>query len=70
MLDQFDLIRGDPSLIPEAVAEIRRYTTVVNYFIRTAVADTVLGDVPPVTAGASGLILQRMRQCLFAALLW
>ncbi|BDT92680.1 hypothetical protein IFM12275_26560 [Nocardia sputorum] len=40
--------RGDPSHIPEAVEEILRYMTVVYYFVRTAVADTVLGDVPPV----------------------
>lgn len=34
----------DPGLIPSAVEEILRWTTVVNYFVRTATSDTQIGD--------------------------
>ena len=38
--DQLALLRDDPSLIPQAVEEILRYTSVVNYFARTATCDS------------------------------
>jgi cholest-4-en-3-one 26-monooxygenase len=41
--DQLALLREDFSLIPAAVEEMLRYTSVVNYFIRTATRDTELG---------------------------
>jgi cholest-4-en-3-one 26-monooxygenase len=41
--DQLAELRDDPSLIPDAVEEILRWTTVVNYFVRTATTDTELG---------------------------
>ncbi len=41
--DQLAELREDPSLIPDAVEEILRYTSVVNYFVRTATTDTELG---------------------------
>src|SRR3954454_7923855 len=44
--DQMALLRDDPSLIPQAVEEILRYTSVVNYFARTATCDTELGGQP------------------------
>jgi cholest-4-en-3-one 26-monooxygenase len=40
--DQLQLLRDDPELIPRAVEEILRYTSVVNYFARTATCDTEL----------------------------
>jgi cytochrome P450 len=41
--DQLALLRDDPSLIPQAVEEILRFTSVVNYFVRTATGDTEVG---------------------------
>jgi cytochrome P450 len=41
--DQWRLLRADPGLIEQAVEEILRYTSVVNYFCRTATADTEIG---------------------------
>jgi cytochrome P450 len=38
--DQMELLREDPSRIPQAVEEILRWTSVVNYFARTAICDT------------------------------
>ncbi|MCW3016460.1 MAG: cytochrome [Solirubrobacterales bacterium] len=40
--EQLRQLRDDPSLIPNAVEEILRYTSVVNYFVRTATCDTEL----------------------------
>jgi cytochrome P450 len=42
--EQWRMLCEDPSLIPNAVEEILRYTSVVNYFARTATEDTELGD--------------------------
>jgi cytochrome P450 len=42
--DQLALLRDNPSQIPRAVEEILRYTSVINYFVRTATCGTVLGD--------------------------
>jgi cholest-4-en-3-one 26-monooxygenase len=44
--DQLELLRTDPQLIPQAVEEILRYTSVVNYFARTATRDTELAGQP------------------------
>jgi cholest-4-en-3-one 26-monooxygenase len=41
--DQWRLLVDDPELIPQAVEEILRWTSVVNYFFRTATADTEIG---------------------------
>ncbi len=41
--DQLRLLAADPSLVPKAVEEMLRYSTVVNYFARTAMRDTVVG---------------------------
>jgi cytochrome P450 len=41
--DQLRMLREDPSLIPNAIEEMLRYSTVVNHFARTALADTVVG---------------------------
>jgi cholest-4-en-3-one 26-monooxygenase len=40
--EQWRALREDPELIPNAVEEILRYTSVVNYFARTATSDTEL----------------------------
>ncbi|MCW3039153.1 MAG: cytochrome [Solirubrobacterales bacterium] len=41
--DQLQALVDDPSLIPNAVEEILRYTSVVRWFNRTATRDTELG---------------------------
>ena len=41
--DQLALLREDPSLIPQAIEEILRYTTVIQFFARTVTTDTELG---------------------------
>ncbi|MCW3065313.1 MAG: cytochrome [Solirubrobacterales bacterium] len=41
--EQFAMLRADESLIPQAVEEILRYTSVVNYFVRTATTETSVG---------------------------
>jgi cytochrome P450 len=41
--DQLAALRDDPSKVPNAVEEILRWTSVVNYFVRTATKDTELG---------------------------
>lgn len=41
--DQLAAMRDDPSLIPDAIEEILRYTSVVQWFNRTATRDTELG---------------------------
>jgi cytochrome P450 len=42
--EQWQLLVGDPELIPRAVEEILRWTSVVNYFFRTATTDTQIGE--------------------------
>jgi cholest-4-en-3-one 26-monooxygenase len=42
--EQWRALCEQPELIPHAVEEILRYTSVVNYFARTATRDTELGD--------------------------
>lgn len=41
--EQLVALREDPSLIPQAIEEILRYTSVVQWFARTATKDTELG---------------------------
>ena len=41
--DQLELLRAEPQRIAAAVEEILRWTSVVNYFCRTATVDTELG---------------------------
>lgn len=50
--DQMRALRRDPSLIPGAVEELLRYDASVQLTPRSAVTDTVIGDVE-VPAGAS-----------------
>lgn len=44
--DQFRALAADPSLIPNAVEEILRWSTPLNFFSRTATTDTELSGVP------------------------
>lgn len=44
--DQLAWLAEDRSRIPNAVEEILRWATPLNYFARTATADTVIRDVP------------------------
>jgi methyl-branched lipid omega-hydroxylase len=44
--DQLELLRAEPERIERAVEEILRWTSVVNYFCRTATADTELAGCP------------------------
>jgi cytochrome P450 len=44
--EQLQLLRDDATLIPQAVEEILRHTSVVNYFARTATRDTELAGQP------------------------
>lgn len=44
--DQLAALAADPSLIPNAVEEILRWATPLNYFARTALADTEIRGVP------------------------
>jgi cytochrome P450 len=48
--DQLAALAADPSLIPNAVEEILRWATPLNYFARTAMADTEVRGVP-ISAG-------------------
>lgn len=48
--DQLEHLREDPSRVPAAVEELLRWTTVVNYFVRTATVDTVVAG-QPIAAG-------------------
>jgi cytochrome P450 len=41
---QLERLDDDPALLPSAVEEVLRWTTPVTSFLRTAVADTTLGD--------------------------
>jgi cholest-4-en-3-one 26-monooxygenase len=42
--EQFDKLRRDPSLLPQAIEEILRWVTPVMQFRRTAMRDTYVGD--------------------------
>jgi len=42
--DQLSALTASPSAIPDAVEEILRWTSVVQWFARTALKDTVIGD--------------------------
>ncbi len=42
--EQFDLLRRDPSLLPQAIEEILRWVSPVMQFRRTALCDTQIGD--------------------------
>jgi cholest-4-en-3-one 26-monooxygenase len=44
--DQLELLRAEPERIPGAVEEILRWTSVVNYFCRTATEDTEVAGCP------------------------
>jgi len=44
--DQLELLRAEPDRIPAAVEEILRWTSVVNYFCRTAKEDTEVAGCP------------------------
>jgi cytochrome P450 len=44
--DQLAALAADPSLIPNAVEEILRWSVPLNYFARTALADTEIRGVP------------------------
>lgn len=44
--DQLELLRAEPERIEGAVEEILRWTSVVNYFCRTATADAEVGGCP------------------------
>lgn len=44
--DQYDLLRRDPALLPNAVEEMLRWWTPVMHFRRTATRDTELSGVP------------------------
>jgi cytochrome P450 len=53
---EYARLRADPELVPTAVEELLRWTTPVTSFLRTATADTVVGD-QPVAAGEPLLLL-------------
>ena len=42
--DQFERLRRDPSLLPQAIEEILRWVSPVMQFRRTAICDTQIGD--------------------------
>jgi cytochrome P450 len=42
--EQFDRLRRDPSLLPQAIEEILRWVSPVMQFRRTAMRDTKIGD--------------------------
>ncbi len=44
--EQYDKLRGDPSLLPVAIEELLRYVTPVIQFTRTAVRDTEIAGQP------------------------
>ena len=44
--DQWELLRGEPELVPSAVEEVLRYSHPVWHFRRTATCDTEIRDVP------------------------
>jgi cholest-4-en-3-one 26-monooxygenase len=44
--EQFDRLRSDPSLLPQAIEEMLRWVSPVMQFRRTALRDTTIGDQP------------------------
>jgi cytochrome P450 len=54
--DQYDLLREDRSLIPNAVNEILRIESPIQRFTRSAATDTTIGEVP-VAEGSRVMIL-------------
>jgi cytochrome P450 len=54
--DQWDLVRSDPSLIPNAVNEVVRFESPIRAFGRVAENDTAIGGVP-IPAGARALVI-------------
>lgn len=44
--EQLEMLRGKPEMVPQAVEEILRWTSVVNYFARTATRDAEIGGCP------------------------
>ena len=44
--EQFDRLRRDPSLLPQAIEEMLRWVSPVMQFRRTALRDTKIGDQP------------------------
>ena len=44
--EQYTMLHEEPDLIPQAVEEILRFTSVVNYFVRTATRDTAIAGQP------------------------
>jgi cholest-4-en-3-one 26-monooxygenase len=53
--EQYTMLREEPDLIPQAVEEILRFTSVVNYFVRTATRDTAI-DGQPIAEGEKVLM--------------
>jgi cytochrome P450 len=53
--DQLAALRSDPSLLPQAVEEMIRWTSPVKHFMRTATADTEVGGTL-IRAGESVLL--------------
>ncbi|MEZ5137358.1 MAG: cytochrome P450 [Acidimicrobiales bacterium] len=47
--EQWEAMAADPSLVPGAVEELIRWVTPLNNFFRTAVVDTLVGDVAVAT---------------------
>ena len=54
--DQWDLVRADPALIPNAINEALRLESPVRGFTRSLTADTVVGDVT-LPAGSRAVLL-------------
>lgn len=54
--DQWDLVRDDPSLIPNAVNEVLRLESPIQRFSRYVTEGTVVGDTP-IPAGSRVMIL-------------
>jgi len=54
--DQWDLLRAEPSLMPNAINEVLRYESPLRAFTRKAARPTVIADVS-VPAGARILVL-------------
>ena len=44
--EQFELLRREPDLLPQAIDEMLRFSTPVMQFRRTAMCDTQIGDQP------------------------
>jgi cytochrome P450 len=50
--DQWDAVRADPSLVPNAVTEIVRLESPIQYFSRVTTREVDLGDGVVIPAGA------------------